>query len=334
MTYIKLFFRVNLGVNCIVLVSVIMGSYNHQQYLPEAIESVLNQTFKNLELIIIDDGSTDNSKQIIKTYQMADPRIHAIFHSENLGIPKTLNEGLKQASGKYVAFIGSDDVWITKKLEKQTTLIEKNDDKIIWAEGETISENRELAGLPMTKFLNAPPQKSGNLFQELLKEDFLFGQSVLFKTEFAREIGFDESLRYVNDHLFFVELARKHEFLFTTEPLALYRLHSRNISVKNSDQWQKERIILRKYFLQRYPGLINRQSLADIYCKMGAAFMWLGEKESARQAYLKATLTTPMRPSMLLNLVLAFTGHDCFLGRALTAYYQKANSLAPFFLKA
>ena len=98
-------------------VSVLMPSYNHEEYLPEVITSVLNQTFKELELIIIDDCSKDKSKTIIESYQEKDKRIKAFFHERNLGLASTMNDLLSQASGKYIAFIDSDDVWDRLKLE-------------------------------------------------------------------------------------------------------------------------------------------------------------------------------------------------------------------------
>ena len=310
-----------------VLVSVLMSSYNHEKYLSQAIESVLNQTFNDLELIIVDDASTDNSKKIIERYQANDRRLHAFFHDKNQGIPRTANDGLREAKGKFISFIGSDDVWLPHKLEKQLSIIKKHEDKIVWSEGQTISDKPELSGMPMTQFLSAPRQKSGNIFQELLREDFVFGQSVLFKTEYAQEISFNETLRYVNDHLFFVELSKNHEFIFIKEPLAKYRLHSSNISIKNGDEWLKERIILRKLFLEKYSGEICVKSLADINFKIGFAFARLGKKKLARQSYLRAMRIDPLHANALLYLILASTSEEGFLGKFLLEYYRKVNSL-------
>jgi teichuronic acid biosynthesis glycosyltransferase TuaG len=78
---------------------------------------VLNQSWKDFELIIVDDASTDDSEQIIKSYQERDSKIHAIFHSDNEGIARTVNDGIGKALGEFIAFIASDDVWVTNKLE-------------------------------------------------------------------------------------------------------------------------------------------------------------------------------------------------------------------------
>ena len=88
-----------------VLVSVIMGSYNHEKYIGEAIESVLNQTCKDLELIIVDDASKDNSRALIEAYSVKEPRVRAFFHKVNLGIARTINDCLKQALRQYSLFL-------------------------------------------------------------------------------------------------------------------------------------------------------------------------------------------------------------------------------------
>src|SRR5665647_2754849 len=98
------------------LVSVVMPSYNHEEFVSESIESVLGQDFDNLELIIVDDASTDSSRQIIQKYAEEDTRIRVILHEANRGIAKTLNDGTEAAKGKFIAIIASDDVWARDKL--------------------------------------------------------------------------------------------------------------------------------------------------------------------------------------------------------------------------
>lgn len=101
------------------LVSVIMPLYNAEQYVRESIDSVLNQTYKNIELIVIDDCSSDGSLKIAKEYECADERVRVIHNEHNIGVAKTRNIGMDMSNGEYIAFIDSDDVWICSKLEKQ-----------------------------------------------------------------------------------------------------------------------------------------------------------------------------------------------------------------------
>ncbi len=304
-----------------------MSSYNHDKYIAEAIESVLNQTFRDFELIIVDDASADNSKAVIEKFQAQDGRIKAFFHQKNMGISPTINECLDVARGKYVSFIGSDDGWFPTKLEKQLNLIRNCEDKIVWSEGKVIDSNGAFTGQTVTWRMSCPKKKSGNLFQELLMEDFVFGQSTLLKTEYAQETAFNEDLRFVADHQFFVELAREHEFVFIPEPLARYRVHGQNTTLKNQRQWFKERIILRENFLRKYAGEIGRQSLADIYHKIGHAFGGLGEKALAQRFYLRAVRANPFRANSLLYLSLALTNGDGLAGEFLQNYYRRLSSL-------
>ncbi|GAB3508587.1 glycosyltransferase family 2 protein [Emticicia fontis] len=105
-------------------ISIIITAYNVEKYVAEAIESALKQTYKNIEIIVINDGSTDNTLQILETFK---DKI-LLVNQENIGIAKTLNKGLKLASGELVAFLDGDDVWTENKLEKQIKEFEHNPD--------------------------------------------------------------------------------------------------------------------------------------------------------------------------------------------------------------
>lgn len=108
------------------LVSVVMANYNNVRFLPEAIESVLAQTYRNFEFFIVDDGSTDNSSEVIKTYLEKDSRIHYIQNERNLGQSLTRNIAIELASGKYVVIVDSDDICLPNRLERQVLFMENN----------------------------------------------------------------------------------------------------------------------------------------------------------------------------------------------------------------
>src|SRR3989344_5781814 len=118
-------------------ISVLMPAYNARKYIGEAIESILNQTFKDFEFIIINDCSTDKTKKIIEEYANKDARIKLINNATNLGLTKSLNIGLKEARGEYVARLDADDVALPERLEKQYEFMEKNKETTLvgaWAE--------------------------------------------------------------------------------------------------------------------------------------------------------------------------------------------------------
>lgn len=108
------------------LVTVLMSVYNGEKYLSEAIESILNQTYKNFEFLIIDDGSTDSSKKIVKSYN--DSRIKLIENEENIGLTRSLNKGIELSKGKYIARMDADDISFPERLEKQVDFMENHED--------------------------------------------------------------------------------------------------------------------------------------------------------------------------------------------------------------
>ena len=105
-------------------VTVLMSVYNGQKYLREAIDSILNQTFKDFEFLIIDDGSTDSSAEIIRSY--TDPRIRLIRNEKNIGLTRSLNKGLKLAKGEYIARMDADDISLPERFEKQVRFLDEN----------------------------------------------------------------------------------------------------------------------------------------------------------------------------------------------------------------
>ena len=264
-----------------VLVSVIMASYNHEKFISDAIESVLNQSYKDFELIIIDDYSKDNSKEIINEYVKVDKRIKVLLHRKNQGISRARNDGFDIAEGKYIAFIDSDDVWVSHKLEIQLSILEQDENLIVWSEGDVINEKGRYLGRKVT----APyTKKSGNLFYELLNTNkiIIFVSSMIFNKNHLRNIRFNEKLKYDNDCQFYVELARNFNFFFIREPLAKYRLHSENtrvrISLQKRDKY-KDRVKLNLYFLKTFKHELSKNLKWKIYTRLIIALLELNRKK-------------------------------------------------------
>jgi glycosyltransferase involved in cell wall biosynthesis/SAM-dependent methyltransferase len=234
-------------------ISVIMPSYQHARFLPEAIDSVLLQTFTDIELIIIDDGSRDGSQKIIRNYAIRDPRIIPIFHPSNQGIPRTVNDGLARAKGSFVAFIASDDIWARKKLEIQYQVLLNDRDMIIWSEAEIIDEKSRSLNTTFSKFCPAlSRRRTGNLFQDLLWGNYILGSTMMLSRESACEVGFSEDLHYLNDYRFIVDLAYKHQFLWIGKPLVRYRVHNDNSQNSAAGGHNKDLAPLSRYFLAKY----------------------------------------------------------------------------------
>jgi teichuronic acid biosynthesis glycosyltransferase TuaG len=292
----------------LVSVSVIMSSYNHGKYLAEAIESVLCQRYRDFELIIIDDCSRDGSQQIIKSYQEQDLRIRSIIHDKNMGISKTLNDGIRFAKGDFIAFIDSDDIWVNEKLEKQLEIL-KRENVIVWSEGEVIDGHGQRTGMPFTQMHRASKKKkTGNIFEELLYDNFIFGSSIIFKKEYLPETGFDENLNYLNDYRLAVELAKQHNYYFIEEPLAKYRVHGKNTIFHKLLEWDRDRIKLFQYFIKQYGNEIPKELESYLIYKIGLSLLGLGERELARRIIFKAIRYNPLCKRNLLYLGVAIRG--------------------------
>ncbi len=208
------------------LVSVIVPCFNHEKYIRECLLSVLSQTYKNIQLIVIDDGSKDNSVTIIKELQ---GKYNFIFETQqNAGVSKTLNNAItKHATGKYIAILASDDFWALNKLEKQIAFFEANSKYgLICARAKIVNDQSEIIG---------------DLHPELLNGDFSFNQialgknmipalTVIIKKVVLEKIGlFDENLA-IEDLDMWLRIAHIYEIGFVDEYVGFYRQHQNNAS--------------------------------------------------------------------------------------------------------
>jgi teichuronic acid biosynthesis glycosyltransferase TuaG len=292
-----------------------MPSYNHEKYVSEAINSVLSQSFADFELIIIDDCSNDNSQNIIREYQLKDSRVHPFFHQKNMGISKTYNDGVRRALGKFIAFLDSDDLWLETKLEKQLAILKTNEDLAVWSEGEIIDQNGKPTGQTFTQIENGlNVRKSGDIFQELLKNDnFVFDSSLILKKENLPQKNFDESLKYLNDYRFVVDVAKKCEFCFIVEPLAKYRVHGKNTIFNKSPAWHQDRISIYTYFINYYGNELPAKTKSHLLFRMGWAYAELGERDLARRRIFDAIRANPFGKKSMAYLAAALTGIRVFV---------------------
>jgi len=140
-------------------VSVLMPAHNEEKYLKQAVNSVLNQTFSDLELIIINDASTDNTAQLAESLKKQDKRIKIIHHKKNKYRSGALNSGLKKASGRYICFLDGDDVYLPDKLEKQFNFLEKNQNiDMVYSNFEKLTEQGKIKSEEAITFNEEPRQ--------------------------------------------------------------------------------------------------------------------------------------------------------------------------------
>ena len=284
------------------LVSVCMKTWNSERFIAEAIESVLGQDFEDLELIIVDGASTDATREIIERYAKQDPRIRVIFHERNLGIARASNDGIDAAKGRFIAKIDSDDVWVSDKLTKQLAVLERDEDLIVWSEGEIIDQ----AGRSIGKSFSEGPgntssaKKGGDIWQELLRSNYIFGSTLFYNKRNVGDLRYDEGLLYLNDLKFHLELARQHQFHYIAEPLAKYRIHGDNtLGGSGPETLKRHRIAAKEYIsiveeaMRQYDDEITRKTRAVIYGLMGSIYYSEGEKKKGLRFFLQAVMCNP-----------------------------------------
>lgn len=206
-------------------ISVIIPNYNYAQYLDQAIQSVLKQSYDNLELIVVNNGSTDNSLEILEKYEH---KIHLI-NQPNLGQSGARNSGLSVSSGEYIAFLDADDFWQTGKLEMQSALMNSTTQLVYCGIAPFKEANSEFMPIVL-------PRYSGDCTRFFIKDPgvsiVLSGESTaLFSRELLERIGtFDAALNSTAGWDFFRRCSRVTNFDFVNEPLVNYRLHATNMS--------------------------------------------------------------------------------------------------------
>lgn len=214
------------------LVSILAVSYNHEKYCLEALNSVLNQNYPNIELIIVDDCSQDGTVEIIRKW-IADNKVDCQFiaHSENQGTCKTYNEGMSYCKGKYYSTLSCDDILLPNKTSEQVGLFETLGDDVgmIYSDAEMFFENDPNRFEKFVSFHRKDDLKpQGNIFEELLERNFLPAMSCLIRTELFRKMGgFDEELLY-EDYDFFLRLAKDYQVEYLKGEYVKYRMHDSN----------------------------------------------------------------------------------------------------------
>jgi len=273
------------------LVSVILPTFNRAKLVSRAINSVLNQSYINLECIVIDDGSIDNTKQIVNSIN--DGRIIYLQHQENRHASAARNTGIKHAKGEFIAFLDDDDEWLPEKLEKQITFIGQLPRKIgmiycwmdYYKDEKLINEHH--------------PTIKGSVFPMVLDEQRLGGcPTLLIRKEVLANIGeFDESIRRGNDGDLIRRICNKYEVDFVPEVLVKVNVghdyssigNASKESIENAIYGQKVKLIKFGSELESLPKQKSR-----IYSFIGYHYSELGQKIDSNNYFLKAFKSYPL----------------------------------------
>lgn len=216
------------------LVTLVCLNYNHQEFVRDTLESVLSQTYQNLEVILVDDKSTDNSVQTLKEYANR-YAWKTIFNKQNIGNCRSFNKALAVAKGEYIVDLACDDILYSTRIEQQVALFTTLPPKyaVLYSNAEYINEQGEKIKLHhnvnhLGKVTLPPP--SGWIYPEVVKRYFICSPTVIVKTDILKEIGgYDESLLF-EDWDFWVRTSRKYKFKYQDEILTKKRILKSSLS--------------------------------------------------------------------------------------------------------
>ena len=214
------------------LVSVIAVCYNHAKYVIETLDSIKDQTYPNIELIIMDDSSKDNSVEVIQEWIDKNKyQCQFIAHKENQGLCKTLNEALKECTGKYFQLTACDDLLLPFKLSNQVDEIQNLDQDYGLVYSDVGIMNDNSSGLKLTFYQESKYiPKSGDLYFEQARRQFIKFVSCLCVTDYIKKIGgFDENLTF-EDVDFFLRFAKEYKFKYINEVTCFWRKHESNMT--------------------------------------------------------------------------------------------------------
>ena len=243
------------------LISVVIPVFNGEITIQETIESVLNQTFSDFEIIVINDGSTDSTLEIVSN--ILDPRLNVLTYP-NAGLAASRNRGITLSKGEYIAFLDADDLWTPDKLEAQLDLLQANSEAAV-AYSWTNCIDKQNSFLRRGYYLSV----SGEVYQHLLLTNFLEnGSNPLIRHQALKAVGgFDESLKSSEDWEMYLRLAARYHFVAVSSPQILYRISVGSMST-NTQRMEAETIkVIDCVFSQTPESLqyLKRYSLSNLY---------------------------------------------------------------------
>jgi len=280
-------------------VSVIIHTYNNEKFIGETIESVLNQTYKDYEIIVVDDGSVDGTRDALLPY-MQKIRYH---YKENGGIASAKNAGIRLSKAEFIAFLDHDDLWVPDKLKLQMECFNENPHAgLVYAKYTSFRDDKELRTKPEKGY-------SGWIFKELLAKSFIQTSTVMVKRECLDTVGpYDETFVLGDEYDMFLRISKKFQCGFVDKGLTRYRVHDTNAS-KNDFLFDKENLGVYKKIYNNFTDLygeekkILRKRIASYSIKVAEGLYSQGKLEESKKYQKEAYNYLPFYKRITSNLI-------------------------------
>lgn len=298
-------------------VSVLLTCYNHIRFLPECLDGILKQTFGDFEIIAIDDGSTDGTREWLSAQEAPMVRI---FNEKNLGTYGSLNRALAEAKGEFIAVLNDDDLWAPRKLEAQLELMDRFPNVgLVHTDGGFIDgEGKSMEGSPLG--FEFPRTETGDVLLSLLYQNKIIASAVLVRRTCFDDLGgFNEGYFGSGDWEMWLRIAERYDIGYVAEPLTYYRVHGANASHKLDRIWKDDEK-LREWIRSResvyrskgYDEVTLRAALAHNEAALGTVKTLNGDPVGGRAAYRRSLVHQPSRFKSYLRLVASYLPPSVF----------------------
>lgn len=301
-------------------VSVIIPSYNSESYINETLDSILAQTFRDFEILVVDDGSTDRTRDIVAAYGAT----VRLITQQNAGVCVARNHGIKQARGQYICLVDHDDYWFPHKLSRQLEKLQQHPDVGVvcswfqYWERNSDGHFPEPSSIDLSKYPDVVSEEySGWIYHQFLLDCFMQTSTATFRREVFERCGaFDESLPFSEDWDLWIRISREYKFLTLARPDTLYRQHAQqgNRLVRPIDY--RTRLLsnaVAKWGLQSPDGRRLQESsfnlqLSKYHVEYALHQLHAGNLSSALHAFWKAWRRNPLRWKCGVYMVAAIVG--------------------------
>ena len=302
-------------------VSIIVPTYNRAHLVTQTIDSILAQTVKDFELIVVDNESTDNTEEVIKSY--TDRRIRYFRHQNNGLVAVNRNYGISEANGEYIAFCDDDDLWMPEKLERQIRLLDLNKELgLVYSDSYIMDEN---GNLERHSLRSSSRLLRGNVFDKLFQSNFIPMLTVIIRREVLSKVGgFDPKYVIAQDYDLWLRIAERYPIDFIEEPLAKYRIHGGGVS-RDRELAINEGFQLTEYWLEKKANAERgfrrkaKQKQANLYISLMVYYFRNHHNQKAINEFMNLVRLFPyglvLVPMVIANLRHVLNPRRNFCGR-------------------